>query len=94
MKQTTITTFSVCPSELDFEYLLDNSYSLARIAMQGRPIARLGMDAWSPINVHVETENGDKLKRHEVGLRETRTGDEFIGAGPQYQSPLFSPDDA
>ncbi|PMN90678.1 hypothetical protein [Enterovibrio norvegicus] len=78
MKQTTTTTFSVCPSELDFEYLLNNSYSLARIAMQGRPIATLGKDAWSPINVQVQAENGEKPELYKVQLNEPRLDSELI----------------
>jgi hypothetical protein len=93
MKKTTITTFSVCPSELDFEYLLKNSYTLARIAMQGRPIATLGKDAWSPINVHAKVGSGEKPQVYKVQLNEARMDDEFIGTEPQHQRPFFSLED-
>lgn len=54
------TTFSICSSELNFKYLLQNSYMLARIAMQGRPIERLGNDAWSPLNLMPSSLSKDK----------------------------------
>lgn len=48
-------TTSLKLSELDFKFLLNNSYSLARLVMQGSKIASIGDDVWSPIDIYANT---------------------------------------
>lgn len=47
-------TFSVDATELNFEYLLENSYTLARVSMQGRPIRVTRDSIWGAIDVFPE----------------------------------------
>lgn len=46
------TTFD-CPSDFDFDYLMSKSYTMARIAMQGRPIGQMGRYVWSALDVNM-----------------------------------------
>ncbi|MCH4296121.1 TniQ family protein [Shewanella sp. 3B26] len=48
-----ISTFKVSLSELSLAYMFQNSYTLTRVALQGRPINLLANDAWSPMELHL-----------------------------------------
>lgn len=61
--------FSVInPSDLDYQYLLDNSYSVKRLAMQFTPIARIGKDVWSPIDVFPELDGEQEVTEYKLRL--------------------------
>lgn len=47
-------TFSVDATELNFDYLLENSYTLARVSMQERPIRVTRDSIWGAIDVFPE----------------------------------------
>lgn len=50
-----VKTFSVCSTEMNMQYMMQHSYTLTRVAMQGRPIRLTGHMPWSPIDVYPDS---------------------------------------